>query len=134
MTRAGTMTQEPVPVLKDDDHEHPVPSAWRPTLRAIVAAFVRGDFALATPVPDVDPVDEAVAAQIRNYIADYGETLVELSDDTWSSSVCQWMGSYWDVLVDLWTEGEGRSDLVLHAEVFEQGDGVRFRVYLVYVP
>src|SRR5688572_22352056 len=119
------MTHENVPVTKDPDAEHPVPSAWRPTLHAIVAAFVRGDFALATPLPEVEPIDPVLAAQLRANVAAYGETLVELSDDTWTTSVCQWMETHWDVLVDLWTDGEGHSDLVLHAEVFEADEGYR---------
>jgi hypothetical protein len=65
---------------------------------------------------------------------DYGETLVELPRETWESSVAQWMGAHWDVLVDLWTEGEGRRDLVLDARVHETESGFRFEVRLVYVP
>jgi hypothetical protein len=37
-------------------------------------------------------------------------------------------------LVDLWTEREGRSDLVLDAKAYEAGDGWRFAIRLVYVP
>ena len=80
-------------------------------------------------------LDEAgdAAKQIED-VAEYGETLVELPHDTWTTSVAQWLGTRWDVLVDLWTEGEGRSDLVLHARVFEANGGYRYEVHLVYVP
>jgi len=37
-------------------------------------------------------------------------------------------------LVDLWTEQEGRSDLVLEAEVRESPAGFRFTLNMVYVP
>ena len=46
----------------------------------------------------------------------------------------QWMGTHWEVLVDLWTKEEGRSDLVLHVKVVEDGASPRFTVHLVYVP
>jgi len=35
---------------------------------------------------------------------------------------------------DLWTEEEGRSDLVLSGSVSETADGYRFTLRLVYVP
>jgi hypothetical protein len=38
------------------------------------------------------------------------------------------------VLVDLWTAAEGRSDLVLSAEVSEVGREYSVRIALVYVP
>lgn len=123
-----------VPALKDSEREHSVASAWRPALRAIVAAFVRGDFRLREAILGVEAVDEATAKQIEGYLASYGETLDELSDETWKSSVAQWMGGSWDVLVDLWTVESGRSDLVLSARVFEQGDGHRIAIHIVYVP
>jgi hypothetical protein len=61
----------------------------------------------------------ATAEQIRRYLADYGCTLVELPEDTWQTSVSQWMETHWEVLVDLWTAEEGRSDLVLAGRVVE---------------
>jgi len=120
--------------IKDEDAAHPIASAWRPTFQQIVKAFVEGDFVLARGIPSVEPIDPATADQIRDYVADYGETLVELPEDTWKSSVAQWMGDSWDVLVDLWTAESGPSDLVLDAKVFEAGDGIRVEVGLVYVP
>jgi len=120
--------------IKDEDAAHPIASAWRSTFQQIVKAFVEGDFVLARGIPSVEPIDPATADQIRDYVADYGETLVELPEDTWKSSVAQWMGDSWDVLVDLWTAESGPSDLVLDAKVFEAGDGIRVEVGLVYVP
>lgn len=65
----------------------------------------------------------------------YGCTLTELTDETWETSVAQWMLGHWEILVDLRTLEEGRSDLVLHANVYPVGRGVyRFELYLVYVP
>ncbi|MEM7244426.1 MAG: hypothetical protein AAF533_03740 [Acidobacteriota bacterium] len=122
------------PVLKDDENERPIPGAWRPTFQAIVAAFVKGDYEMSVGVPGVEPLSPEKAQHVRDSIADYGETLVDLPDDTWKSSVTLWMGSHWDVLIDLWTESEGRSDLVLDCKVRETEDGYRYQVHLVYVP
>lgn len=123
--------QDPV---KDENAAHPIATAWRPTLRAIVKAFVRGDHALTEPIDFVAPVSKSSVTQIRGYIADYGETLIELPDKTWTTSVAQWMGSFWEILVDLWTAESGRSDMVLHAQVFESKGGFRIKIHAVYVP
>lgn len=74
------------------------------------------------------------AEHIRSYIAEYGETLTELPEESWETSVAQWMDGHWEVLVDLWTVEAGASDLVLSARVFEEGTGVRIEVHMVYVP
>ncbi len=129
------MTAEVIqPALKDGDAAHPVPSDWRPALREVVAAFCRGDFAL-TGLTSVDPVDAATQEYVKEYLADYGETLDELPEETWMTSVAQWTGTLWDVLVDLWTKESGKSDLVLHARVLEEGAGdYRIVVDSVHVP
>ncbi|WP_428256323.1 DUF7668 domain-containing protein [Enterovibrio norvegicus] len=57
-----------------------------------------------------------------------------MPDETWDSSICLWMGSKWEVLIDLWTEGEGRSDLALKAEVEESETNYLVTVEMVYVP
>lgn len=120
--------------VKDSDSERPVPTAWRPTLSAIVRAFLNHDYSLAGGLERVEAISPQTAAQIREYIESYGEVLVELPEDTWSSSVCIWNGTGWDALVDLWTESEGRSDLVLGVQALETHSGFLFKVYMVYVP
>jgi hypothetical protein len=126
-------SQDQAPV-KDENASHPVASAWRAALRAVVQAFVQGDYTLARGIPSVEPVVSATAKRIRGYIASYGETLADLPDDTWRTSVSQWMGDHWEVLVDLWTRESGASDLVLSARVFETHEGFRIEVDSVYVP
>lgn len=113
--------------------ERPVPVAWRQTFREIVAAFVAADYRLAAGVPGVEAVSTETATQIQRYISDYGATLAALPEETWESSVCAWTGSHWDTLIDLWTQEEGRSDLVLHARV-TNGPGLSVKVHLVDVP
>ncbi len=120
--------------LKDEEEQQPIPTAWRPVLREIVGAFVERDYRLTKGVECVLPVSAKTAKQIKEYIDDYGETLVALPEKTWTSSICMWMGQRWEVLVDLWTKGEGRSDLVLSALVSETKDGFQIKIEMVYVP
>lgn len=122
------------PALKDGESAHPIPGAWRPTLKRIVASLVSGDYALTEGIAGVQPVKKDTATQIGRSISDYGCTLVELPDETWRTSVAQWYGTHWEFLVDLWTREEGRSDLVLTGRVTETRDGYVFDLHLVYVP
>lgn len=123
-----------VPALKDETREHPIASSWRPVLKEVVTALAQGDFQLSSGVPGVVPIAPETATQMEDYLADYGETLVELPDDTWATSVAQWMGTHWEVLVDLWTAGEGASDLVLGARVHESANGHVVELQMIYVP
>lgn len=79
-------------------------------------------------------MSDETAEHIRNSIRAYGAHLIELPDECWSTSVYIWMGSYWDVLVDLWTQEEGASDLVLGAKMLEDEGGYSVEVHMVYVP
>lgn len=79
-------------------------------------------------------MSEKTATQIRTYIQGYGATLVSIPQASWATSVCIWMGDHWDALIDLWTEEEGISDLVLHVHVSEVGSESLVTVYMVYVP
>jgi hypothetical protein len=120
-------------VPRKTDAEFPVPAAWRSTFKAVVDAFTQGNFQ-----PNVDrvaPVDANAAGQMSRAIEAYGPvTLVPLTKETWDSSVTQWTGTKWLVLVDLRTAEEGRSDLVLEAEVLEDSEGFRYSLHAVYVP
>jgi hypothetical protein len=130
-----TPAKETVPVFKDDE-QHPIADEWRPTLREVVKALVRKDYGLSSGVAGVGPVAPKTARQIREYVEEYGETLVELTEETWDTSVSHWYESQneWELLVDLRTVAEGRSDLALHCKVRETDEGYIFIVGLVYVP
>lgn len=129
------MSESPrVEPVKDEGGENPVPDAWRPALREIVHALVQGDYGLARDIPGVAPVSPETAEHMRAYVSGYGETLAELSDETWNSSVAQWIDPHWEVIVDLWTVESGRSDMVLHVMVFETESSFRFEIDCVYVP
>jgi hypothetical protein len=120
--------------VKNGEEALPVAVAWRPTLCAIVRALAKGDYELTEDIPSVELLPGKTATQIRKYVASYGATLIELPDETWETSCAQWSGSHWDVFVDLWTQEEGRSDMLLQLAVAESDDGYRFKVHLVYVP
>jgi hypothetical protein len=120
--------------LKDENAAGPIASAWRPVLREIVAAFARGDYPLERGLPGVSPISAEKADQIRNYIASYGETVTNLPEEAWTTSECQWMGTHWELLVDLWTVESGESDLVLNVRVFEHDGDFRYEVDSVHVP
>ncbi|MGY6647789.1 DUF7668 domain-containing protein [Wenyingzhuangia sp. IMCC45574] len=60
--------------------------------------------------------------------------MIELPNETWDTSVCIYYGNYWNVLIDLFTEDEGLSDLVLNTEVHEVKGEYIVEVQLVYVP
>ncbi len=120
--------------VKDEDEQRPIPTAWRPVFREVVKAFAHNDFRLSGGVAGVAPISAKTARQIEEQIKDYGETLIELPEKTWASSVCIWMGKEWEVIIDLWTKREGRSDQVLGARVSESKAGFVVRVDMVYVP
>ncbi len=126
--------EEVVPAAKDGTAERPIPSAWRPTLRKIVAAFAKGDFLLGEGIADVAAVSPETAEHIQSSLRDYGATLKPLPDETWNSSVCIWIANHWDFMVDLYTSEEGASDLVLSGRVTETSSGFKFASQIVYVP
>lgn len=118
---------------KDPDKAHPVAQEWRPFLQKIVHTLVESELELPRQIAFA-PASEGKLAEIYENIAAYGESLIALADETWDTSVAQWMGTHWDVLVDLWTAESGRSDLVLAVRVFEVGGAYQFEVDSVYVP
>lgn len=114
--------------------QQPVPTAWRPALKAVADALAAGDYALTSVVQAVEPVSPEASRQMEAAVRAYGATLIDLPEATWSTSVCMPYGEHWDVLVDLWTAEEGPSDLVLGVRVREQAGAFSYRVELVYVP
>ena len=123
-----------------DDEERPVPTAWRPVFESIVEAIARGTVETAAELPRVDQIDPETAQQIRDAIKDYGDdlsdgvTLLPLPDEAWETCIAAWQGDSWEVLIDLWSQEEGHSDLVLRAKVRDDGDEWRVAIGMVYVP
>lgn len=127
-------TDPEIPVLKDAENECPIPTVWRSAFVNIVKALIKKDYRFESCPEHVSPISKETADQIEKYIENYGEELIELSEETWESSVCIWMESHWNVIVDLWTVNEGRSDLILGARVLESDDSYVVHVDMVYVP
>lgn len=124
-----------VPVTKDAEKQQPIPTAWRPTLSAIVEAVRANDFRRVGDIPQVAALNERMAASIKGNILEYGAHLVSVPEASWETSCCQWMDGYWDLMVDLFTVEEGASDLVLAVRVRESAaSGYLFEVHGVYVP
>lgn len=127
-------TTAEVQAIKDETTEHLICTVWRPVLTQVVSAFRHGDFGLKVGVPGVERPSMEMAEYIRDAIAAYGATLTELPEESWESSVCMWQLTHWDALIDLWTEEEGRSDLVLSVRIAEESNGYSFKIHMVYVP
>lgn len=91
-------------------------------------------FESAAGIPGVERPSIETAEYIRDSIAAYGTTIAELPEELWDSSVCMWYGTHWHAFIDLWTEEEGRSDLVLSTRVAEESNYYSFKINMVYVP
>lgn len=124
-------------MMNDDlSHQLPVPEKWRSPLQEVVQAFVEGDFGLARGIASVLPIPTDMAARNAAYVADYGQELVPLTEETWATSCCACYGEHWDALVDLRTRGEGRSDMALAVKAMPV-DGSEmpvFQIGIIYVP
>lgn len=123
-----------IQIVKNEDEELPIPTAWRATFSSIVESFKNNDFRLNNKIEDVHTVSETEAERIAGNIGDYGDQLVSLPDEAWDTSIYRWMRGYWDVLVDLHTVDEGASDLVLFVKVRENESSYCFTVESVHVP
>ena len=119
---------------KDLDNEYPIATVWRPTLVRIVHAMSERDYGLKqTGLVDVS-FRQGVPELMQDCVSAYGETLIPLPEAAWDTSISRWMGTYWQLLVDLWTSESGRSDLVLHVRVTEGDGSYKFQVDSAHVP
>lgn len=123
-----------VAVMKDENDQQSIPSVWRKTFFDIVEALKEKDYGLAKKIDGVLPVSEEIAEYMAESVNDYGAVLLSLPEDTWKTSVCFWMGKHWDVMVDLYVEDEGASDLIMKASVYEKDNSYIFEIESIYVP
>ncbi|WP_146165795.1 DUF7668 domain-containing protein [Stenotrophomonas panacihumi] len=120
-------------LIKDESLQQPVPPAWRSTIEKIVDSLVCGNFQLVgIECVRSQPLDDA--QRLRKGIEQYGRRLTKLPVEAWETSVCLWMGLYWDVFIDLYTEEEGLSDLVLAIRIWELDENLEFEVLSAHVP
>ena len=120
-------------VLKDERNQQPIPSVWRQVLWNIVEEFKNGNFQLVD-IDEVLKISPSDAERIAKNLQSYGAHLTSLPEEAWETSVCQWMGGYWDALIDLYTVEEGASDLAVFVRVYEIAHGYQFQVQSVHVP
>jgi hypothetical protein len=121
-------------MLARDDKEHPIPEGLRPRFRELVAALVAGDFQLSNHrLNGVAPIGARLADFIAEQINAYGATLAPLSDEVWERSIYAFDGPNWQFLIDLTTTEEPVSDLVLHARLADDEQGL-IEVWSVHVP
>ena len=113
--------------------EAPVPTAWRPGLTSLANSLLDNQPSLEDGLLKLRPLQSGDQKRLDANIADYGCTLISLPDKSWDHSICCWTGDFWEVLVDLFSEEEGRSDLVLHVRVFDH-DELVVELHDVYVP
>lgn len=123
-----------IDVSKDEETQQSIPTFWRPTFVQIVKSLIKNDYFLDANLIKICTLPEETSQQIKDYIEDYGDKLIELPKDTWDTSVCIWTGHHWDVLIDLWTEVEGASDLALSVKVTQLKDEYHFKINMVFVP
>ncbi|WP_333663911.1 DUF7668 domain-containing protein [Acinetobacter sp.] len=123
-----------IPVVYNEETASQVPTVWRETLIRIVEAFKNNDLSAISRIEGVQNIELEYLHEIAENVTDYGETLVSLPDETWETSQALWMGFRWDVIVDLFTEQEGRSDLILFIRVFETKGTFEFSILDIYVP
>lgn len=134
MQGVGQNLGKTIPVVKELNNQTSIPTVWRSTLSAIVEAFKDGDYRVVRSVVGVRSIAEEDAKQHEQNVIRYRATLTNLPDESWDTSVCQWMDGYWDVLVDLYTIEEGASDLALVVRVFEDAHSYVYEVQSVHVP
>jgi glucose uptake protein GlcU len=125
---------EIIPILKDEHNQQPIPTAWRSTLFHIVEGLKVSNFDQVQNIEGIRPISAQDTDRISRSIQLYGAQLISLPDETWNTSVCQWMIGYWDVLVDLYTIEEHSSDLALALRVYEDGQKFCYEIRSVYVP
>ena len=118
---------------KNEDREYPVPKEWRSKIAEIVSVVGNSSRADAGSISSLDRISSDVERSIAANLTDYGCVIDPVSSSTWTTSICRWMGGYWQVLVDLFSEGE-HVDLVLFLRVTETGDEYKFCVESIHVP
>ena len=103
-----------------------VPARFRPAVAAVVDRLAAGDYQGLKrdgidPHPNVD-----LSLPIRNY-GPTGATIVTLPEEAWASADAipiPGQPGQWAVVLGLWTQEEGVSDLSMLATVFESPGGI----------
>jgi hypothetical protein len=103
-----------------------VPARFRPGLAAVVERLAAGDYQ-GLKRDGIDPHPEAdLSLWIRNY-GTAGATIVPLPEEAWASAEAVPVAArpgQWAVVLGLWTQEEGMSDLSVEATITESPDGI----------
>ena len=99
-----------------------VPERFRPAVHALICMIADGDVAgiCASPWIRVSEGDPLL------WTRDYPGTLVPLPEEGWDLADTIQISEHpklWSIVIPLWTDIEGRSDLTLEATVEERGEG-----------
>lgn len=121
-------------IKKDSEVEQPIPNEWKDALYEIVEDIRNCRLQSREVTGGSYVVDPADADRIYENIDAYGEKLARLHEESWDTSICRWMTTYWYILIDLFTVDEGASDLVLVVNGHEVERSYRFDVQSVHVP
>ncbi|QNE17818.1 hypothetical protein F1D05_07740 [Kribbella qitaiheensis] len=111
----------------------PVPERFRPLLAHVIDLVAAGDLDGLRRDPRIalsDPDDPLY------WVREYPGTVVKLPEEAWEFAeviIARDDGVTWSVAVDLWTAEEGRSDLILEAEVRQHRDGLVIEVENIHV-
>lgn len=120
--------------VKDLAKEYPIPDLWKDSIKRVVKEISNGNFELAKSGKNVTMLSKDLASINSNNVRDYGCTLIPLLDQTWGSSRAQWMGAYWEIIIDLCTAEERISDLILSGRVYPSNSDFKYEFGLLYVP
>ncbi len=132
------MSQD-IPVPYDSEFQSLIPNIWRDTIVQIVETFKDKDFVRLNTIANVEFIDTEYATELAENIDDYGAHLISLPEESWDSSVCSYFGEdneddFWKAIVDLFTEEEGRSDLIISLNIYKHDDHYTYEVTGIYVP
>lgn len=119
---------------KNEEIEQEIPVEWQPIIIEIVEDVVNRNLRPRNVSGCEVSIDPDEIEHIYQNVDHYGDTLVSLSEDSWQTSICRWMGSYWHLLIDLFTAEEGLSDLVLFIDVYEHESSNSFKIRSLHVP
>ncbi len=119
--------------IKDLTKEYPIPNLWKDSITRVVKELSNGNFELTDAGKNVTLRSKDLVGINSDNVRDYGCALIPLLEQTWESSRTQWMGTYWEITIDLCTAEEGISDLNLTGRVYPSSLGFEYEIGLLYV-
>lgn len=121
-----------IPVLRDEDHELPVPTIWRESISRIVddIAEMSRERIIRRSYSNEN---WQYRKNILSNVISYGAELDFATDSIWEYSRYIWSIDHWEVLVDLFSNRQ-ITDLVLFLHVTIVNESYVFEIDSVHVP